>query len=104
MESDLQPASRVVSSDPLENICALLSELPTESALRELNRGKSNGSVRKVIETMALHKNDLIGGIALLSRRENLAMKLLEMHYKIADLEKIDWSTVEITFHERKKD
>lgn len=105
MESDQQQAPQAASTkDPFETLCAILAELPTEVALKELNRGKVNGYVRQVIETMALHKNEIVGGIAWLSRRESLAMKLLEMHYKIADLEKIDWSTVEITYHERKKD
>ena len=102
MASQVPPADP--SIDPLSAIVALIAELPTENAVRELNKGKVGGSVRRVVETMAVHKMDIVGAVAALARRENLAMKLLEMHYKIADLEKIDWSTVEITFHERQKD
>lgn len=107
MESDLQPASRGVSNDPLENICALLSELPTATAIKDLGRGRITESVRRVIETMALHKQDIIGGIAILSRREHLAMSLLERHYSLEEATKllgIDMDKVNITFDAGQKD
>lgn len=89
------------NKDPLQFIVATLSDLPTESALRELNRGKSNGAVRQVIETMALHKNDLVGAISIIANRENLAMKMLEQHYNLEEMAKlagVDLDKAKISF------
>lgn len=107
MESEVLPAAP--SNDPLENIVALIAELPTEGAVKELNRGRINGSVRKVIETMAVHKMEIVGAIAMMAKREHLAMSILEQHYNLEEIQnklgmEMDWSKVKITLDVSQED
>lgn len=56
-----------------------LSDLPTERAIKELGRVKGNSpAITKVIETMALYKQDLVKSMRLIEIRERILNKKLE--------------------------
>lgn len=101
MESEQPQAPQVASSDPFEELVRILSALPTASAMKDISKGRITQTVRQVIETMALEKDDLIKSIIILSKREHIAMGLLKQHYELEKIEaliNLDRSTVNISF------
>lgn len=97
-----EPQGQEVFTDPMENLLTIISELPMAKAMAELQK-RSNVpvAVRKVVETMALHKEDLVLAIALIVKRERAVMKLLKNHYDLEQLgaKDIDWSKVKVEFN-----
>jgi len=86
----------------MENLITILSELPTLKAMSELQkRNNVPIAVRKVVETMALHKEDLTQAIGLIVKRERAMMKFLKTHYDLEQLgaKDIDWSKVKVEFN-----
>lgn len=102
-----QQAPTVSSNDPFEELVKIMYDLPTAQALKDISRGRISDQVRTVIETMALRKDDLIRSAVIISKRERLAVMLLQQHYNLEQMESIlsmDRSTVNISFDERKAD
>lgn len=102
-----EQTNQVPSVDPMEEVIQILNNLPTLKAMKDLQKNRLTEDIKKVIETMALYKIDLIRAIATLSRRESILQKILDQHYNLTELERytdIDWATVEINFHVNKKD
>lgn len=107
MASDHKPAPSAVSNDPLEAIVALMSELPTERAMKDIGqRNNVSPATRMIVETMAVYKEDLVKAMVHIVKRERAMRDLLNAHYNIEEMQKftdIDWSTLEITFDANKK-
>jgi len=55
---------------------SILSDIPTERAMKEMNKYKVPDSVRKCIEVMAIHKTDIISVIIHMRIRENIARRV----------------------------
>ena len=70
-----EPAHQDHLDDCFDQLLKLLSELPTDSAMKELT-GKTKGTraIRQVIETMAIKKKELITVIAHMRIREKMLM------------------------------
>lgn len=103
----LEQTHKEPSTDPFERLLSVLSELPTDEAMKALSKGRINQAVRQTIETMALQKDDILKSIVILVRRERIMQKLLEQHYNLEEAKKmlaIDWSTINISFDVDKKD
>jgi len=56
--------------DEFEKSIRFLSELPTERAMKDLAKMRAPESVRRVVETMALSKMDLVKSLRLMHIRE----------------------------------
>lgn len=57
-----------------------LSDLPTARAMKEMGKTRVPELVRKIVETMALRKDDLIYSLRLMHLRENLLHKRLDAY------------------------
>lgn len=68
----------------------ILSDLPTEKAMKEISNGRIGPAIQKVIETMALQKMDLIKSLRLMKFREDVLMKMVEVNME-ADARSRDW-------------
>lgn len=49
-----------------------LSDLPTERAMKELSKGKAGDAVRRVVEGLAINKQDMVKAMRLIRFRERL--------------------------------
>lgn len=98
------PATTETQSDPFENLVKLLSELPTEKAMQEVAKGKIMApAARQVVETMALHKSEILRLMKMIKlteriavRQHNAAMTMLKLSAGIdataAQLEKLGFT------------
>jgi len=63
--------------DEFEKSIRFLSELPTERAMKDLAKMRAPESVRRVIETMALSKMDLVKSLRLMELQKRTLEKAL---------------------------
>jgi hypothetical protein len=66
--------------DEFEKSIRFLSELPTERAMKDLAKMRAPESVRRVVETMALAKMDLVKSLRLMNIRERALTRTIELH------------------------
>lgn len=67
-----------------------LSDLPTERAMKDLSKGRATDTVRKVVEGIALNKQDMVKALRLIRFRERLQNHKLDALMK-ADKVIHDW-------------
>jgi hypothetical protein len=93
---------REVYTDPMEQLVMILSELPTDRAMMEIGkRSNTPDAIRKVVETMAFHKEDLLNAIVLIVKRDVAMMKFMKAHYNLEELgaSEIDFSKITINLN-----
>lgn len=72
------PVPSVDSLDEFDKAIRFLSELPTERAMKDVSKGKYiTESIKKVIETMAFSKMDIVRALRLMHAREKSLEKAL---------------------------
>lgn len=67
-----------------------LSDIPTERAMKDISKNKMTDSVRKVVEVMALNKQDLVRALRLIRFRERLQNHKLDA-FLTANKAVTDW-------------
>lgn len=85
------------NTDPYRYLSRLLSELPTDKAMKDMAKGKIvSESARKVVQTMALEKDNIMRLIREIKRTERIAVLMLQLHKGVEalgkDLEKDGFS------------
>lgn len=55
-----------------------LSDLPTDRAMKDIERGKISPAIKKVIEVMALNKQDLVRAMRVIEFRERLQAYMMK--------------------------
>jgi len=77
--------------DDFEKAIRFLSELPTDRAMKDVAKGKYiTESIKRVVETMALSKMDIIKSLRHMNAREKSLEKMLSATL-IADKAMIDY-------------
>ncbi len=73
-----------------DNVMKILSDLPTERAMKELSKGRAGEAVQKVVQTMALQKMELVRGLSLMRFREDLLMREITVaHTKTPETDRV---------------
>lgn len=80
-ETQSGQAPQAPLTDPFDESMRILSDIPTERAMKELSQtGAKMPSVRQSIETMALWKESLIKTMRFLHARVEMQKHIIEMH------------------------
>lgn len=73
-QENSQPLPRQINLEhwTYEQVMKFLSDLPTERAMKDISKGKMTDAIRKVVEGIALNKQDLVKSLRLIRFRERL--------------------------------